>query len=281
MNTWNQMHRDLVHDYEEAFGSLPDSEITHLWIRGASGGGNRLEILFDDLYLYDDPAPRLSNVFWDPITPNYDEAVTVEVDAEDQDLDRVFLAYRMDGSLWEYVTMAHLSGIRYRATIPEQPHDTLVEFWFAANDTWGKYGVIANQGNFWSYTVWDQSVPEVEITSPADGAIISETIDISVIANDWGTGIATVEIEANDESLTIDTSSPYTYAWDTTTVPNGVYTIRATATDNVDNSHSVTISVSVNNVVPPPPIPGFPFEAIGLAIITAISIGLLRRRKRN
>lgn len=281
MNTWYQMHRDLVHDYEEAFGSLPDSEITYLWIRGASGGGNRLEILFDDLYLYDDPRPRLSNVYWDPITPNYDEAAIIEVDADDQDLDTVLLFYRTNGSPWQQVTMAPLSGITYRATVPEQPHDTFVEFLFAANDTWGMYTFITNLGNYWSYTVWDQSIPEVEITSPSDGAIINGTISISVIANDWGSGIANVEIEVNDESLFVDTSSPYTYAWDSTTVLNGVYTIRAIATDNVDLSHSVTISVTVNNVVPPPPIPGFPFEAIGLALITVISVGLLRRRKRN
>ncbi|MFX1300365.1 MAG: Ig-like domain-containing protein, partial [Promethearchaeota archaeon] len=209
LNTWFQMHRDLVHDYEEAFGSLPDTEITDLWIRGASGGGNRLEILFDDLYLYDDPAPRLSNAFWDPITPNYDETVIIEVDAEDQDLDTVILYYEIHHD-WHYAFMAPVSGNTYRATIPEQPHDTFVRFFFGATDTWGKTTLFNNFGNYWSYTVWDQSVPEVEITSPSDHAVIGETVDITVVANDWGSGIANVEILVNDESLFVDTSAPFT-----------------------------------------------------------------------
>jgi hypothetical protein len=141
--------------------------------------------------------------------------------------------------------------------------------------------VHTNLGSYWSYTVWDQSVPEVEITSPSDGAIISGTTQIVVIANDWGSGINFVEFQANDEHLFTDTSSPYTFAWDTTTVQNGDYTIRAIATDNVDLFESVVISVTVNNAVPPPPIPGFPAAAIAIGIIASMgTIILIRRRRR-
>jgi len=46
-----------------------------------------------------------------------------------------------------------------------------------------------------------------------------------------------------------DSSSPYTFAWNTNAVPNGSHTLTAIAVDASGNSNSVSISVIVNNVL--------------------------------
>jgi len=102
----------------------------------------------------------------------------------------------------------------------------------------------------------DTTPPTVSLTAPTNGATVSGTVSITANATD---NIAVQKVEFYRDSgvlLGIDTSTPFTYNWDTTTIGNGAHTVYAIATDtSVNTTLSLSRTVTVNNTVPPPPPP--------------------------
>jgi hypothetical protein len=70
-------------------------------------------------------------------------------------------------------------------------------------------------------------------------------------------GVAGVQFHLNGTNLGAeDTTNSYALPWDTTTVPDGTYTLTATARDAAGNTTtSAPIAVTVTNTSPPPPPP--------------------------
>jgi hypothetical protein len=89
--------------------------------------------------------------------------------------------------------------------------------------------------------------PTTSITAPANGATVSGTVNITATAS-GPSGVAKVEIYIDGSLATTLTSSPFTFAWNTTTVVNGTHTLLSKAYDSAGNSGtSATISVTVAN----------------------------------
>ena len=103
----------------------------------------------------------------------------------------------------------------------------------------------------------DTTPPTVSLTAPANGATVSGTVSVTANASD-NVGVASVQFQLDAGNLgSLDTASPYTTSWDTTTASNGSHTLRAIAKDAAGNSTtSATVTVTVSNVAPPPPPPG-------------------------
>lgn len=97
----------------------------------------------------------------------------------------------------------------------------------------------------------DNSVPVVDLTAPANGARVSDTIDLKATASD-NVGVTSVDFYQGLTLLSSDTTSPYSYSWDTTTVDNGDYTITASARDAAGNTTNESVSITVNNPTQPP-----------------------------
>ncbi len=90
-------------------------------------------------------------------------------------------------------------------------------------------------------------LPTVNVSNPAEGATVSgASVLISATASD-DNGITQVEFFVNNASIGVDTSSPYSVNWDSTTVANGAQVIRATATDSIGQTASFSNNVTVNN----------------------------------
>jgi hypothetical protein len=153
VGTWTAMHRDLVHDYQAAFASLPDITIDAIQLAVVTASGPRLVLLLDDLYLYDDPAPSVTNVQRAPTAPGHMEAVQVTATIVDQDLTARVLHYRLNTTTWQQVSMSSLEGNAFGASIPGQPHSTVVDYYVTANDTWGMMTTALNSGVYWTYTI--------------------------------------------------------------------------------------------------------------------------------
>ncbi|HLM48620.1 MAG TPA: Ig-like domain-containing protein [Myxococcaceae bacterium] len=94
----------------------------------------------------------------------------------------------------------------------------------------------------------DVTAPLVSFSSPAAGAMVKGTTSLYVGAND-GVGVTRVEFYDGATLLGTDTTSPYSYAWNTTGVANGTHTLTARAYDAAGNMNSATLSVTVNNSV--------------------------------
>ncbi|MHC5183790.1 MAG: carbohydrate-binding protein [Planctomycetota bacterium] len=86
--------------------------------------------------------------------------------------------------------------------------------------------------------------PTVSITSPAEGATLPiGNITINATASDADGSVSTVEFYGDGAYLGEDTTSPYTYTWNS--VAGGCYTIMAKAIDDVGSSSTDSIDIEV------------------------------------
>jgi peptidoglycan/xylan/chitin deacetylase (PgdA/CDA1 family) len=97
----------------------------------------------------------------------------------------------------------------------------------------------------------DVSPPTVNLSAPADGAVVKGPVTLSAFAGD-DRGIASVEFLCSIGGVVgTDTTAPYSLTWDSTTVPDGSVSITARATDTSGNpTTSSARSVTVDNTGP-------------------------------
>jgi leucyl aminopeptidase len=94
----------------------------------------------------------------------------------------------------------------------------------------------------------DTTPPTAAISAPSAGSTVTGTTTISANAAD-NVGLSRVEFWVDGTLRGSDTSSPYSYAWDTTTVPNGSHSLVAKAVDTSGNvGTSASVAVTVSNV---------------------------------
>ncbi len=91
------------------------------------------------------------------------------------------------------------------------------------------------------------ALPSVAITSPSDGASFTDPASISIdaSASDSDGSVSRVDFFDGTTLLGSDTSTPYSYTWNSP--PAGTHSLTAVATDNIGataTSSPVTISVS-------------------------------------
>ncbi|MBI4948333.1 S8 family serine peptidase [Candidatus Berkelbacteria bacterium] len=94
----------------------------------------------------------------------------------------------------------------------------------------------------------DTTPPTISLSSPTNGSTVSGTLSISVNASD-NVGIKEVYTVLDGTNLGTDTSSPYSFSYDTKQKPNGTYSLQATAIDTSGNISSTTISVTISNTL--------------------------------
>src|SRR5689334_10880976 len=92
----------------------------------------------------------------------------------------------------------------------------------------------------------DTTPPSVAITSPLSGAV-SGIVPVSVSAAD-NIGVVKVELYVGGSLLASDSSSPWSFSWDTTKTADGTYALCAKAYDGAGNATaSQTVNVTVSN----------------------------------
>ncbi|HZH75774.1 MAG TPA: S8 family serine peptidase [Archangium sp.] len=93
----------------------------------------------------------------------------------------------------------------------------------------------------------DTTAPTTSISSPTGGATVSGTTTISANASD-NVGVSRVEFYVDNTLLGSDTTSPFSFDWNTTGVANGGYTLTTKAYDAAGNvGPSAAVSVTVSN----------------------------------
>src|SRR5438034_1277182 len=100
----------------------------------------------------------------------------------------------------------------------------------------------------------DTTPPTVSISAPLGGATVSNTVTVSAAAAD-NVGVVGVQFKLDGANLGAeDLVAPYSVSWNTTTVPNGAHTLKASARDAAGNATtSASISVIVANADATPP----------------------------
>ncbi len=95
----------------------------------------------------------------------------------------------------------------------------------------------------------DNNPPSLSIKSLTNGSYISGTKNIEVSAVD-GNGISKVELYLNNNKIGEKTSSPYTFALDTTSYSDGPYTLKAVAFDVFNKRSETSLQVRFDNTLP-------------------------------
>ena len=91
----------------------------------------------------------------------------------------------------------------------------------------------------------DTTPPTVSITSPAGGATVTGTINVTVSASDTGTGVAAVQLQVDGIPFgTAINASPFTFSLNTAKFAGGSHTLTASAWDFANNT-ATSNSVSV------------------------------------
>lgn len=99
----------------------------------------------------------------------------------------------------------------------------------------------------------DTTPPTGSISAPADASVISGAAKITV--NSADSHVRKVEFVADGTVVgtSTDTTGPWTYAWDTTSVVDGEHWLSARITDDQGRTGNTGVTaVTVSNVTPPP-----------------------------
>jgi uncharacterized protein (TIGR03437 family) len=96
--------------------------------------------------------------------------------------------------------------------------------------------------------------PTLFVRSPADGSVVTGTIQVLVDALDRG-GISKVELYRDSVLLDSQNASPYEFVWDTSKENNGAHTLTVTAYNNSAMTYSQSRNVTVDSTshAPAPP----------------------------
>jgi len=93
----------------------------------------------------------------------------------------------------------------------------------------------------------DTQAPSTTIFSPQNNVTVSGNVLVEVNATD-NTGVAGIDLYANDQLVGRDITAPYQFSWDSTQVTDGSATFTAYAQDAAGNeATSSGLSVNVNN----------------------------------
>ena len=111
----------------------------------------------------------------------------------------------------------------------------------------------------------------MNVTSPANGATVSGTFNISAAASDAG-GIQRVRFYVDGAYYGFDTTAPYARGWNSATVANGSHTLMVQAVDNAGNAATSSVTVTVSNADGVAPIAAVTGPANGATISGVINL---------
>ena len=94
----------------------------------------------------------------------------------------------------------------------------------------------------------DNTMPDVQITSPAANDVVKGMVTITADATD-NVGVAKVEFYADDNLINTIKQAPYKTQWDSTKADDGTVTLQASADDKAGNNRAHSIKVKVQNML--------------------------------
>jgi hypothetical protein len=119
----------------------------------------------------------------------------------------------------------------------------------------------------------DSQAPTVSLTSPANGANVSGSINVTASASD-SVGVVGVQFRVDGVNFgTEDTSAPYSRTWNSASVGNGAHSLTAVARDAAGNSTaSAARSVTVSNGDSQAPTVSLSAPANGATVSGSVSV---------
>lgn len=179
---WMNFQVDLVHDYESAFGSLPDTTLDEMYLVGLASKSSKLVVFLDDLYIYYDPAPGISDVKHEPATPVVNDFITVTATVVDATLETVVLNYRVDNGTWMIQPMSQSGEIPFESNFTDLAEGAFVEYYITATDAFGKSTDAMNGTDYFSFVVAAPGFPWLLIVAVIAMLVIGVAVLLFMLA---------------------------------------------------------------------------------------------------
>jgi beta-mannanase len=177
------------------------------------------------------------------------------------------LEYYADGKLlYTYAGPSYL--YRWDTTaVSNGSHILTVKGYDASGNVGQSAAVTINVTN----TVSDTTAPATALSAPAANASVSGTVSVTATATD-AVGVTKVEFYVSGVLKATDTTSPYSFSWDTTTAANGTATLSTKAYDAAGNAgQSAGRTVTVNNDKTAPTVSAFAIPSSASSLTVAVT----------
>jgi chitodextrinase len=137
---------------------------------------------------------------------------------------------------------------------------TTYRYRIIATDLAGNLSAYSTSASATTQALPDTTPPTVSMTAPPAGSTVSGTVTLTATASD-NVAVQSVQFTVDGTNVgNLDTVAPYTISWDSSSVANGLRTIRAKATDTSGNTTTssalfVTVAIPQSSDTTPPPVP--------------------------
>jgi len=120
-----------------------------------------------------------------------------------------------------------------------------------------------------TFTTLDGIAPNVAVTAPADGALVSGSTTVTAAASD-NVGVAGVQFAVDGANVGAEiTTAPFSMTWNTGSIASGSHRLTATARDAAGNQMtSAEVTVTVSNDSTPPVLSGVMTSSITATGVT-------------
>jgi hypothetical protein len=242
---WFNLVRNINDDYEVYFGpGYKEIEIIQFHLHSQIDSVTSL--LVDDVnFVLDSTGPQLvSHILLN--TPTYYNDALLEIMAVDNlgRVSNVRVYYRTDVS-WSFVTATPM-GMYFHADIPAFDWGNVVEYYVQMWDMYGNTNIADNSGSYYSYSIFDNIAPNVQITNVNTSSKLGiESLEIE--ASDIGSDIAYILIYDTGELIGNLTEDPFNFYYDPEMKQvDGQRHIIAEAFDYAGNSEIAEVILGVN-----------------------------------
>lgn len=176
---------------------------------------------------------------------NLSGEIEITVSATDDDSGVAQVDLMIDGNAAAGTTLSTLSYTWDTSTLVDGSQHTLHA---TATDNAGNTGQSAMVTVF--INVPDTEAPTVMITAPGEDEVVADVVTITATATD-NIGVNSVTFFVDDNPVSVDTTAPWEYAWDTSGLPaNSPHLIKAEAIDGAGNStQSPVVTVTIGEAV--------------------------------
>jgi hypothetical protein len=150
------------------------------------------------------------------------------------------------------------------------PNNDLVEGDESNNETDVKVTITGGAVSAGPVTHPNTAPPAISMTAPSDGTIVKGSVQLS--ADTAASGGVQFLVDGAPVGSGTQTSSPYVFNWDSTTVVDGSHWLSARTVDAQGRTNtSAVVAVTVDNSATPPPPPPPPPGGGTLAVDTSVS----------
>ena len=173
---WLNFQIDLVHIFETVTGSLPDTTLEYVIMGAMASEDSKLVVFIDDFYIYNDPAPEITEVSHSPLEPVDGGFTLITATVVDATIETVRVNYRVDNGSWSILSMNLDSGTTFEVNMTGLVGDSIVEYSITAIDAFGKTVESLNGIEYYSFTVGSPTTT----TTTGDPGALSPAILIAV-----------------------------------------------------------------------------------------------------